>query len=882
MTSENGIYTTTVKNLRNPIEYRVRAISNAPFSWSHQLISDQYKVDIVIPPLINNLEVELTSPSYTRLPKQYLEKNVGDIIAYPGTLVRIRARTNIEIIKASVSFNDDSKIDARVRENSLNAEFMVNKNTVYQLDIQDKDGVHNQNPIEYSITLVDDLYPTVEITEPGDDIELSADAGLAIQMEGNDDFGFTNLVLHYQILTKLEAIRDSTWIQIPIDIPAGSQTFFQQSYLWNFASVSIGFDDVIRYFVSLQDNDFITGPKETRSRIYTIRFPSIDQMFAEFQQDQNENIDDIEETVEKSEELKTALEEINRELKREKELDWQRRREMENALEKQKDIQSKIEEIQQKFEETVERLESNNLLSPELLQKYMQLQELFREIATPELLKAMEDLQKAVEKMDAQQAQNAMQRFKINQEKFRENLERTMELFKKIQLEQQMDRLVQMAKKLADEQKDITKNLEKNAVSERLKQQKDLTESIEKNLDPLIKERMMTQYPEAMKSLEKSKEMIQQDNLKERLLNLEQNLGQQNFNADQRNQSQSQQLEHDMSALQQQLQQAQKDMQQQDKEQILSQMEKTTENLLRLSREEETLLLKTQDVSALSAQFRDLATQQQNLSENMLRVIKDLIDLSRETFFISPEMNQALGRANSGMRKSLQELEGRNGQRAKRSQEQAMQGLNDAVVQMQSSMQQLSQSNSALGFEQFLERMQQMAGQQGQVNQESMELMQGQGSQGGLSLEQQASYRRLAAEQRAIRQALENMDKEMGNRSDIAGRLDKMAEEMEDVIKDLETLQIDRKTIDRQQQILSRMLDAQKSVREREYSRQRKAEVGKFYARKSPDENAESSDRRLKRLTVELLKALQEGYVPDYEKMIESYFQELNRQNLQE
>jgi hypothetical protein len=487
-----------------------------------------------------------------------------------------------------------------------------------------------------------------------------------------------------------------------------------------------------------------------------------------------------------------------------------------------------------------------------------------------------------MEKMDAKQAQNAMQRFKINQEKFRENLERTMELFKKIQLEQQMDRLVQMAKKLADEQKDITKNIEKNTVPERLEQQQDLTKSIENNLDPLLNERMMTQYPEALTSLEKSKEMIQQENLKERLQNLKQNIEQHNSKADQQDQNQSQQLAQDMSALQQQLQQAQKNMQQQDKEQILSQMEKTTENLLRLSKEEETLLKKTQDVSALSDQFRELATQQQNLSENMLRVIKDLIDLSRQTFFISPEMNQALGRANSGMRKSLQELESRNGQRANRSQEQAMQGLNDAVVQMQSSMQQLSQSNSALGFEQFLERMQQMAGQQGQINQESMEMMQGQGSQGGLSLEKQAGYQRLAAEQRAIRQALENMDNEMGNRSDIAGRLDKMAEDMEDVIKDLESLQIDRKTIERQNQILSRMLDAQKSVREREYSRQRKAEVGKFYARKSPDENADSTNRRIKRLTVELLKALQEGYVPDYEKMIESYFQELNRQNLQE
>jgi hypothetical protein len=44
----------------------------------------------------------------------------------------------------------------------------------------------------------------------------------------------------------------------------------------------------------------------------------------------------------------------------------------------------------------------------------------------------------------------------------------------------------------------------------------------------------------------------------------------------------------------------------------------------------------------------------------------------------------------------------------------------------------------------------------------------------------------------------------------------------------------------------------------------------------------DTTDKKFRRLTIELLKALQEGYRLDYEKMIESYFQELNRQNLQE
>ena len=100
---------------------------------------------------------------------------------------------------------------------------------------------------------------------------------------------------------------------------------------------------------------------------------------------------------------------------------------------------------------------------------------------------------------------------------------------------------------------------------------------------------------------------------------------------------------------------------------------------------------------------------------------------------------------------------------------------------------------------------------------------------------------------------------------------------MENVVKDLELQQFDRKTIERQQKILSRMLDAQKSMREKDHSRQREAETGKNYVRRSPDGRQQREDRELKRLQDELFKALQEGFNPDYEKMIETYYRILSQ-----
>jgi hypothetical protein len=325
---------------------------------------------------------------------------------------------------------------------------------------------------------------------------------------------------------------------------------------------------------------------------------------------------------------------------------------------------------------------------------------------------------------------------------------------------------------------------------------------------------------------------------------------------------------------------AQQEMMKNEQLKITSQMQKATEKLLSLSADEEQLMQETKELSNFSDRFNRSASRQQEIAENMSRVIKDIVDLSQQTFFISPEMNKSLGEANSNMNKSLRELEERNQANASKFQGQAMSALNAAALQMQNSMQMMAQSSSALGFEQFLKRMQQMAGQQGQLNEQGLSLFNLKGNGGRLTLEQQNQLRRMAAEQKALQMSLEELYNEMGNRSDILGRLDNMSQEMEEVVKDLEALKIDRTTIARQEKILSRMLDAQKSVREKEYSRRRKAEIGKDYVRKSPSEKMDVLDDRAEKIRVSLMQALQEGYTPDYEKIIEDYFRLLNQKRI--
>ena len=94
---------------------------------------------------------------------------------------------------------------------------------------------------------------------------------------------------------------------------------------------------------------------------------------------------------------------------------------------------------------------------------------------------------------------------------------------------------------------------------------------------------------------------------------------------------------------------------------------------------------------------------------------------------------------------------------------------------------------------------------------------------------------------------------------------------MKKVAEDLRNNNVNRETIRRQEGILSRLLDTQKSVNRREYSKKRKAETGLEFSRLSPilpnDLNSDSE-----RVMDIIKRALEEQYPRQYERLIKSYF----------
>ncbi len=888
LTNVFGIFTGQIANIRKPLEYQLRAVPEGRPVWQDKMISPVYTVDVKTPPAITELQVRVTPPAYTQLPVQIFDKNLGNVIAYAGSRIKITARSTKELNAAALIFSDGQKTDLRIQESKLSGDFPLKNSGTYYFEISDKENLKNIDPIVYQITVLEDRHPLVELIDPGDDIEIPPDAAVNLLIDANDDFGFTKLGIKYQMISSIEALGDSSWKAINVPILEKSVKYFQQGYLWNFQMLNVGYGDALKYYITVWDNDRISGPKQSRTRTYQIRFPTLDQIFSEFDNRQNENIDKTNEIVQDSEELKKEIEKIQRELKREKNIDWDRKKELESVIEKQKQVEKKLSEIEKSLEDALKKMEKSQLLSPDVLKKYQQLQELFKDLMTPELTKALEELRKSLENLDKKEVDKSLADFQINQEEFQKNVERTLELFKKVKIEQELDRLAQLSKQMLERQKEMStalndKNLDNKNLSKDLQrqtdQQKSSLEQIQNSLKNLEMEPMIWEYPETEQLLQESAEEINSKNIQGQLNKLQ---SQMNQNNQQMAAQSSGQLEQDLESLSNKLDQAKKILTSQAQNKISSLMQRATDNLLSLSKAEEDIIRGTKSASGISDQMRDMAAQQQAIADNTSRVIQDIVELSNQTFALPSELSMALGKANYNMRKSIAELEERNQRGAGDAQVEAMAGLNEAVMGMQQAMNDMKSSGSPFGMEKFMEQLKQLAQRQGQVNQQSMQLMPGDnGPPGGISPGEQQRLRRLSAEQRAIQESLDQMHDENGDEQAL-GSLNKISEDMEEVLKDLEALKIDRRTIDRQQKILTRMLDAQKSVREREYSKERKSEIGKEYARKSPDDEMDTVDKRSKKLQLDLMRALQEGYNPDYEKLIEAYFKTLNQEYLKD
>ena len=299
-------------------------------------------------------------------------------------------------------------------------------------------------------------------------------------------------------------------------------------------------------------------------------------------------------------------------------------------------------------------------------------------------------------------------------------------------------------------------------------------------------------------------------------------------------------------------------------------LQRASHRLLQLSTDQETLVREREEGKA---SVREAMEQQYRLLSGLSQVSDSLAQLSEQTFFVTPAMGKAIGGTHANMRTALKVLEQSGGRGALKPQGQALGGLNKTVLVIQDALNRMSgESGSGLGSEEFFRQMQKMSMEQMGINQQTLDRLQ----RGRLTLQEQAAMERLAAEQDAVKRALEKLAREYGERAEIAGRMDGMVRDMEEVVRDLKQNNVNPQTIRRQERILSRLLDAQQSMRKRDFSRKRQATTGKEFVRESPEDVLYDTDAMRERLQRDILRLSKEGYTEEYQVLIRRYLEALS------
>ena len=859
----SGMYRFEIKGIRNTTYYSVKA---------GEEISPVYKINVQKRPFVKNLKLQLIFPSYTKMPARYLEDNVGDVIALAGTQVKIHASINKAVQSGQLVMNRKQPSPLKINGNEVRSAFVVRNEDTYKLEILDNFGYSNLSPIEYSIRPITDQFPVVEILIPGRDVDLSEELKLPISIEAEDDFGFSKLRLSYRVESgiPMPVSNDTSFQYLDLSTDNQQDTRLNVDYLWDLSDINLLPEDIVYYYAEVWDNDRVSGPKRSISRIFTARFPSVYEIYQEVASTQEEDLEKMEDILADSKELKEKLDEIVRELLQQKQIDWLKKQDLEEIATKQAKLQSEVEDIQENLQEMIDRMESNQMLSIETLQMYQELQELFQEIMTPELQRALEKLREAFEQLDENKLRQAINQMQLSQERIQKSLERTINLLKQMQLEQNLDQAAKLTENLAERQAALNEQLEKgqeNELANMLHQQQNLekdSQTLDQMLSTLkqdlkeqaqfqseIMDSLMQEMQKVMQEMNQSRQQLQKGNM-------------------QQASKSGKMSEQELRDMLKQLQKLKRDFTQSRKQEFMQEFTKATEDLLRLSKAQEDLMNQTKELSPSSPQLGQVAESQQQMMQQMGRIANQMYELSQKTFFVTPEIGRAMGKSMAGMQSALKNLEDRNTGGAPGQQAQAMGGINETIIQVQGAMQSLQNASSASGIDEFMQRLQQMSGTQQGINEETMML-----GQGKMSAQQQAAMARLAAEQFALRKSLQQLQQEFGNKSEILGRMDGVANEMEEVIKELQRKQVAPRTIDRQRRILSRMLDAQKSLKEREYSKKRRSRSGKTYFVRSPSQIDEKIKQQKDRFLEDLLRARKAGYNDDYLELIRNYFQAL-------
>lgn len=865
--------------------YRMERVNDGVFSFTFSNIysdknfkctangvdSPNYTLLALPVPSVREYSIVATPPAYTGLDK-IVQTNHGDLFLPEGSVVEWDV-TVLDAERLSLRFSDTVLLAQQVVGGRFNASLQASSSSPYWM-VASNNELGAVDSLRFSLGVISDARPVITVAE----VEDSISRGLRY-FSGNtsDDYGFSRLRFVYRVSGETEFER------ITLDLPRGKSDSFY--YTWDISGLGLMAGQSVEYWFEVTDNDSYNGPKSSKTATRVFSAPSEEELKDEVE-NANEEIEySLSDALRQAAELKEEIDAFKERLREERELDWKDERALEELVKKQEELQKTIESLSQANENKNSRRNEFSKQEERILEKQQQLQKLMEEVMSDELKKLYDQMQEMLQDLSPEELQEQLDQMDVGQEALEKELDRALEQFKQLEWEVKMEDAISELKELAEKQKDLASETKSSETpSEELqKKQEELNkefEEVTKELEELRKMNDDLKNPNSMmdsKSEEESIKKSQQESSDDLEKDKKKKAAEKQEKAAEEMDKMAQQMESMMSQ-----------EEEEELEEDMDALRALLENIISLSFEEEALMNEINHTDALDPRYIELGQAQRNLKDDAKMVEDSLYALSLRVVQIASAVNREIGLVNHHMEKALGGFGDRETASIATNQQYVMTSFNNLALLLDEALKQMQNQKecknpgtgncnkpggsgkkpSAKAGD--IKKMQEALGKQLEEMKSKMDgANKGESQSRGGQMSKQLAE--MAAQQAALRELAKKRAQELNEDGSGAGsEMQKIAEEMEELERDLLNREVDAGTIERFNDIMTRLLEAEEADRIRGEKDERKSRTGNQGLH---PKNPQNSDYlRFRSNEIELLKTVPADLSPFYRDKVGTYF----------
>lgn len=233
-------------------------------------------------PLVGDLQITLTAPPYAKRAPTTQASTSGDLRGLAGTVVALKARILVPAAAAELlvqpTRDETPRSVTAVIDNKgiISAELILDNSARYRFGITSPSGARIVEAMARSIDVEADQPPVVQLTTPGEPLEVSNVKRIELGYSIEDDFAVSSAELVWESGPRAAGggVDRGRKPLAMGRLPDDALPRVQGKLTWDIAEVNAPMGNDIRYWIEAKDNDGVAGPKIGRSREFHLRVAS--------------------------------------------------------------------------------------------------------------------------------------------------------------------------------------------------------------------------------------------------------------------------------------------------------------------------------------------------------------------------------------------------------------------------------------------------------------------------------------------------------------------------------------------------------------------------------------------------------------------------------